>query len=128
MSSVVLNVFGMLCPSAIFINHITSLFMHSLSGMILLSLAAPFYTEGVFAWNLFYIKQLFTNLILFHFLTKNSNTHAYVHSWLPNNGDRNQQNNQLVLSLFLLKNVFILVSNPIHWYYIFLLTSLFQAG
>ena len=41
---------------------------------------------------LFYIKQWFTNLFLFHFQTKDSDTHAYAHSWSPNDGDRNQQN------------------------------------
>ena len=38
---------------------------------------------------LFYIKQWFTNLFSFHFQTKDSDTHAYVHSWSPNDGDKN---------------------------------------
>ena len=45
---------------------------------------------------LFYIKQLFTNLFSLHFQTKDGDMHAYVHSWLPHDGDRNQQNNQLL--------------------------------
>ena len=42
---------------------------------------------------LFYIKRLFTNLFSFQFQTKNSDTLAYVYSWLSNDADRNQQNN-----------------------------------
>ena len=45
---------------------------------------------------LFYIKQLFTNLSSFHFQTKDSDMHAYAHSWSPNDGDKIQQNNQLL--------------------------------
>ena len=45
------------------------------------------------------MKQWFTNLFSFHFQTKDSDMHAYVHSWSPNDGDRNQQNNKL-LGLF----------------------------
>ena len=41
----------------------------------------------------FYMKQLFTNRLSFHFKTKDSNVCVYVHSWSPNDGDRNQQNN-----------------------------------
>ena len=35
---------------------VTSLFMHSLLGMILLYLVALFYTEGVFAWDSIYVQ------------------------------------------------------------------------
>ena len=45
---------------------------------------------------LFCIKRSFSNLSLFHFQTNDSDMHAYVHSWSSNNGDRNQQNNQLL--------------------------------
>ena len=45
---------------------------------------------------LFYIKWLFTNLFSFHFQTKDRDTHVYAPSWLPNDGNRNQQNNQLL--------------------------------
>ena len=31
--------------------------------------------------NLFYIERLFTNLFLIHFQTKDSDMHAYAHSW-----------------------------------------------
>ena len=47
------------------------------------------------------IKRLLSNLSLFHFQPKDSDTHAYVHPWSSNDGDRNQENNQL-LGLFLL--------------------------
>ena len=33
------------------------------------------------------------NMFLFHFQAKDSNTHVNVYSFLPNNGNRNQQNN-----------------------------------
>ena len=39
--------------------------------------------------------------VLFHFQAKHSNMHAYALSWLPNNDESNQQDNQL-LSSFLL--------------------------
>ena len=57
-----------------------------------------------------YLLQLFTNLFSFYFQTNDNGTHAYAHSWFPNGGNRNQQNNI---------SVFILNSNPIHWYNIF---------
>ena len=50
--------------------------------------------------------------------------YVYAHSWSPNDGNRNQQNSQL-LSLFPLQHALILVSNPIHQYNIFLLASFF---
>ena len=64
--------------------------------------------------------------ILFHFQTKDSNMYVYAHPLSPNDGDRNQQNNQL-LSPFLY-NTFLywLISNPIHWYNMFLLASFFR--
>ena len=40
------------------------------------------------------------------FSTKDRDIHVYVHSWLTNNDDRNQQNDQL-LSPFLLHNTLI---------------------
>ena len=58
---------------------------------------------------LFYIKQLFTNLFLLHFQIKDGDMHAYVQSWWPHDGDRNQQNNQL-LNPFLC-NIFSLWKN-----------------
>ena len=64
------------------------------------------------------------NLFPFHFQTKDSNMYVYAHSWSPNDGNRNQQNSQL-LSLFLLQHALVLVSNPIHQYNIFLLASFF---
>ena len=45
---------------------------------------------------LFCIKQLLSNLSSFHFQPKDSDTHAYAQSWLSNDGDRNQYNNQLL--------------------------------
>ena len=54
-------------------------------------------------------------------------SYVYAHSWSPNDGNRNQQNSQL-LSLFLLQHVLILVSNPINQYNISLLASFFQVG
>ena len=59
-------------------------------------------THAKFLYNLvtilylFYIKRWFTNQFLFHFQTKDSDTHAYAHSWSPGDGDRNQQNNELL--------------------------------
>ena len=41
-------------------------------------------------------KQLFRNLFTLHLQIKDGNMYAYVHSWLPHDGDRNQQNNQLL--------------------------------
>ena len=32
-------------------------------------------------------------MISLHFQTKDSDMHDYAHSWSPNDGDRNQQNN-----------------------------------
>ena len=48
---------------------------------------------------LFYIKWFFINLFSFHIQTKDSDMHVYVHSWLLNDCDRNQPNNQF-LGLF----------------------------
>ena len=45
---------------------------------------------------LFCIKRSLSNLSSFHFQPKDSNTHVYAHSWLSNNNDRNQQNDQLL--------------------------------
>ena len=35
---------------------VSNLFMHSLPGTILLCLATPFYTEGVFAWDIITVR------------------------------------------------------------------------
>ena len=43
---------------------------------------------------LFCIKRSISNLSSFHFQPKDTDTHAYAHSWPSNDGDRNQQNNQ----------------------------------
>ena len=49
------NVFSMLSALIVFWYQIlivvANLFMHSLPGMIILYLAEPFYTKGVFAWD-----------------------------------------------------------------------------
>ena len=50
---------------------------------------------------LFCIKQSLSNLSSFYFQPKDSIMHVYAHSWLSNDGDRNQQNNQ-ILGPFLL--------------------------
>ena len=42
-----------------------------------------------------YIKQLLTNMFLFHFQIKDTDVHVYAGSWNFENGDRNQQNNKL---------------------------------
>ena len=76
---------------------------------------------------LFCIKQSFSNLSSIPFQTKDSNTHAHPHSWLPNDGHRNQQNNQL-LKPFLFITCFYIESNPIHQYNVFLLVSSIQVG
>ena len=71
----------------------------------------------VIALYLFHIKWLFINLFSFHIQTKYSDTHAYVYSWSPNDGDRNQQKTNFWACFFC--NIFILVNNLIHWYNIF---------
>ena len=52
-------VFGMLSLCRIVISDlvVANLFMHLFSGMILLYLAAPFYTEGVYAWDKPYMDK-----------------------------------------------------------------------
>ena len=52
----------------------------------------------VIVLHLFYIfhKPIF----IFQFQTKDDDTHTYAQLWLPNSGDKKQQNNK-VLSLFL---------------------------
>ena len=40
--------------------------------------------------------DLNSNLSSFHFQPKDTDTHAYAHSWPSNDGDRNQHNNQLL--------------------------------
>ena len=74
----------------------------------------------------FWLKGLFTNLVSFHFQTQNRDMHVYVHAWSPNNSDRTSKTIHFWACFFY--NIFILVSNPIHWYNVFLLTSLFQEG
>ena len=37
------------------------------------------------------MQQLFTNLFLVHFQTKDSDTHVYTHAWLSQDGKRNAQ-------------------------------------
>ena len=90
---------------------------------------------------LIYIKQLFTNpFSSYHFQTKDSSMHVYAHSWLSNNGDRKQQNNQL-LGLFLLYHEtttllacffydtnFILINKLSNWCNVFLVASTFLYG
>ena len=77
--------------------------------------------------NLFYIERLFTDLFLIHFQTKDSDTHAYAHSWSSHDGARNQPNNQL-LTPFLLQHVFVFVNKPIYRRNFFVLASFLQAG
>ena len=52
--------------------------------------------------------------------------HAYVNSWLSHDGARNQP--ALILSLFLLKYVFIFVNKPIHPCNFFVLANFLQVG
>ena len=49
---------------------------------------------------LFCINQPFSNLFLFHFQTKDSDTHAYAYPWSSNDGDRNQQTTNFWACLF----------------------------
>ena len=45
---------------------------------------------------LFCIKRSLSNLSSLHFQPKDSDSHAYAHTRSSNDGDRNQQNNQLL--------------------------------
>ena len=49
------------------------------------------------------IKVMFTDMFLFQFQTKDSDMHAYVDSWHPHDGDRNQQNNKLSSVFFIIQ-------------------------
>ena len=88
--------------------------MHSLPVWFYFTWPHLFYSKSVFAWDLLYFCSLCLRNSTISFLhkaivhkpvfipvsNKDANTHAYVyayvHSWSPNNGDRNQQNNQLL--------------------------------
>ena len=54
--------------------------------------------------------QLFTNLFLIHFQTKDSDTHAYAHSWSSHHSARNQPNNQLFARFFYNTSLYLLTS------------------
>jgi len=52
---------------------------------------------------------LFTNLFLFHFHTKDSDTDAYACLWSSHDGDRNQLNSQILSLFYLLHILYLLI-------------------